>query len=74
MYYIQYVEMNLCRLVGDDFKHFSKDNIPIFRKIFAYPNVHRTPDLGFSRPGFWYVTLFQLNVKGMVRPVKCCMV
>ena len=48
MYYTQYVEMNLCRLVGDDFKHFSKGNILIFRKIFAYPNVHRTPDLGFG--------------------------
>ena len=46
----------------------SKGNIPILRKS------SHTKFSSYSWPGFWYVTLFQLNVQRMVWPVKFCMV
>lgn len=49
--------MNLCRLLGDDFNHFSKGNIPIFRKS------SHTMFSSYSRPGFWYVTLIGISAQ-----------
>ena len=48
--------------------------VAVLKATFPYSENLCIPSFHPSRPGFWYVTLFQLNGKGMVWPVKFCMV
>ena len=41
--------------------------VAVLKATFPYSENLCIPSFHPSRPGFWYVTLFQLNVKGMVQ-------